>query len=73
MSLHEKDHPTIINTSMEHFTMDYIKQGIKNLASGKAHCIDGLEAKFFKWGIETLSPHIILFFNNANQEGFLVE
>lgn len=70
---HEKDYPLVINTSMEVFNVDDIKQGIKNLESDKAQDIDGLQSKFLKWGIENLAPHIKIIFNNVNREGFPME
>ena len=54
----KKDTPPIVETSMELFTVDDIKQGIKNLARGKAGDINGLQAEFLKWGVDLLAPHI---------------
>ncbi|XP_057842732.2 uncharacterized protein LOC131052150 [Cryptomeria japonica] len=68
--MHEKNFPLIVNTSVELFTVDDIKHGIKNLANGKASDIDGLQAKFFKWGVELLAPHIKGIFNSVIQDGF---
>jgi hypothetical protein len=68
--VHEKDTPPIVKTSVELFTVDGIKQGIKKLASGKAEDIDGLQAEFLKWGVELLAPHITGIFNRVIQHGF---
>ncbi|XP_057862981.2 uncharacterized protein LOC131071237 [Cryptomeria japonica] len=62
-----------VSTSVELFTLDDIKQGIKSLANGKASDIDGLQAKFFKWGPELLAPHIKGIFNIVIRDSFLVD
>ena len=64
--------PTV-ETSMELFIVDDIKQGIKKLASGKAEDIDGHQAEFLKWGVELLAPHIKEIFNGVIQDGFSEE
>ncbi|KAH9319051.1 hypothetical protein KI387_020820, partial [Taxus chinensis] len=69
----QKDVPPIIETSTELFSTEDIKQGIKNLANGKAQDIDGLQAEFLKWGVEVLTPHIRKIFNDVNQNGFPME
>jgi len=68
--LQKKDTPPIVEASMELFTVDDIKQGIKKLASGKVEDIDGLQAEFLKWGVELLAPHIKEIFNGVIQDGF---
>jgi hypothetical protein len=50
---------------MELFTVDDIKKGIKKLESDKAEDIDELQAKFLKWGVELLAPHIKEIFNEV--------
>lgn len=52
---HKKDTPTIMNMLVEHFTVDDVNQGIKNLAKGKVEDIDKFQAKFLKWRVELLS------------------
>lgn len=53
--------------------MEDIKQGIKNMASGKVLDIDGLQAEFLKWCVDLLAPHIKGIFNSINQHNFLRE
>jgi hypothetical protein len=62
-----------VKTSVELFIVDDINQGIKKLASGKAEDIDELHAKFLKWGVDLLAPHIKGIFNGVIQDGFLGE
>ncbi|KAH9299597.1 hypothetical protein KI387_031279, partial [Taxus chinensis] len=69
----QKDVPPIIETSTELFSTEDIKQGIKNLANGKAQDIDGLQAEFLKWGVEVLTPHIRKILIDVNQNGFPTE
>jgi hypothetical protein len=63
--VHEKDTRFIVKTSVEIFTVDDIKQGIKKLASGKAKDINRLQAEFLKLGVELLTLHIKGIFNRV--------
>ncbi|KAH9329440.1 hypothetical protein KI387_001548, partial [Taxus chinensis] len=69
----KKDIPPIIDTLTEFFSVEDIKHGIKNLASGKAQNIDGLQTEFLKWGVKVLTPHIKKIFNEINQNDFPLE
>lgn len=56
----EKSNPPIINSTTKLFLVEKVKRGIKNLASGKAQDIDGLQA-----GVEILAPIIKRIFNRV--------
>ena len=68
--MHEKDTPPIVKTSVELFTMDDIKQGIKKFASGKVEDIYGLQVENLKWVVEPLAPHIKGFFKGSSRLPF---
>ncbi len=44
--------------------------GTKKSSTGKAKDLVELQAKYLKWGMKTLVPHIMKIFNNITQYGF---
>lgn len=69
--IQDRNTPPRISTSIELFSIEDIKRGIKNLVSNKAKDIDGLKAEILKWGMELLALHILDIFNKVNQNNFL--
>ena len=41
-----------------------VENGIKKLKIGKAKDLVELQAKYLKWGMNALAPHIMKIFNN---------
>ena len=47
-----------------------VEIGIKKLKTGNAKDLVELQAKYLKWGRNTLAPHIMEIFNNIIEQGF---
>jgi hypothetical protein len=60
----------LVSTTTKLFTVQEIEVGIKKLGVGKAKDLIELQAKYLKWGSNTLAPHIMKIFNNIIQHGF---
>lgn len=67
----DKDIPRIIDSRAKLSSLENIKEKIKKLVVGKDRDINSLQAKYFKWGLGVLVPHIKRIFNKVIQNGFL--
>ena len=61
------DPPPLVNIDTKLFMVQEVEMGIKRLGTGKEKDLDELQAKYLKWGLKILSPHIIEIFNNIIQ------
>jgi hypothetical protein len=72
--LYEQDHkvdpPPLVNTNTKLFMVQEVEMGIKRLGAGKTKDLDEIQAKYLKWGLKILPPHITKIFNNIIQQGF---
>jgi hypothetical protein len=64
------DPPPLVNIDTKLFTVQEVEMGIKRLGTRKAKDLDELKAKYLKWGLKILPPHITKNFNNIIQQGF---
>jgi hypothetical protein len=61
------DPPPFVNTTTKLFIVQEIEVDIKKLGVGKEKDLVELQAKYLKWGLKTLAPHIMKNFNNIIQ------